>query len=287
MSARVFDRTRNLLGEGCLWHPERGQLFWCDILSNHVMGRMDGTLRRWTFDRQVSCLGWIDRDRLFVATETDLTVLNVETDARDHVAPLEAGMPHTRSNDGRADPQGGFWVSTMGKDKATGAGALYRYYKGELRKLKGGMSIPNTICFTPDHRYAYFSDTPAQMVMRWELGADGWPEGKPELWLDLRGTAWNPDGGICDAEGNVWNAQFGGARVACYDPEGTFLHAVPIPASQTSCPALGGPDLSTLFVTTGAVGIDEAEISRLTGHGRTFVHETGTARGQAEHRVIL
>lgn len=286
MSARVHDTTRCLLGEGALWHPEREQLFWCDILSNRVLSRTAGALHDWSFDGPVSCLGWVDRDNLIVATDTDLTLLDLTTNRRERIVALEAGNPGTRGNDGRADPQGGFWVSTMGIDKAVGAGALYRYHRGELRRLKAGMSAPNTICFTPDHRHAYFSDTPTQMVMRWRLGTDGWPEGDPELWLDLRGTDLNPDGGICDADGNVWNAQWGAGRVVCYDPGGNFRHAVAFPARQTTCPALGGPDLSTLFVTSAAVELPEGDLVRVQGHGRTFSHAT-EARGQAEHRVVL
>lgn len=286
MSARVYDTTRCLLGEGAFWHPERGQLFWCDILSNRVLSRSDGALHGWRFERPVSCLGWVDRNSLLVATDTDLTLLDVETNRRERIVDLEADNSKTRGNDGRADPQGGFWVSTMGIDQMVGAGALYRYYRGELRRLKGGMSAPNTICFTPDHRHAYFSDTPTQMVMRWRLGTDGWPEGEPELWLDLRGTDLNPDGGICDADGNVWNAQWGAGRVACYGPDGEFRHAVAVPATQTTCPALGGPDFSTLFVTTAAAGLSETDLARVQGNGQTFFQEIDV-RGQAEHRVVL
>lgn len=286
MKARAYDTTRCLLGEGALWHPEREQLFWCDILSNRVLTQANGVRRDWRFDGPVSCLGWIDRDRLLVTTHTDLTLLDLETNRRERIAALEPDNPETRGNDGRADPQGGFWVSTMGIDGAEGGGALYRYYGGELRQLMAGMTAPNTICFTPDHRHAYFSDTPRQMVMRWRLGDEGWPEGDPELWLDLRNSGLNPDGGICDVDGNVWNAQWGAGRVACYGPDGSFRHAVAIPASQTTCPALGGPDLSTLFVTTAAVAIPERELARVQGHGQTFAYEA-EARGQAEHRVVL
>jgi len=35
--------------------------------------------------------------------------------------PPEAGNPITRSNDGRADPFGGFWIETMGKQAEPGA----------------------------------------------------------------------------------------------------------------------------------------------------------------------
>jgi sugar lactone lactonase YvrE len=69
-------------------------------------------------------------------------------------------MPANRPNDGRADPQNGFWIGTMGKTHAPNAGAIYRYYRGELRRLFAGLTIPNAICFSPDGQSAYFTDTP-------------------------------------------------------------------------------------------------------------------------------
>ena len=35
-----------------------------------------------------------------------------------------------------------------------------------------------------------------------------------------------PDGAVTDAEGNLWNAQWGAGRVACYAPDGQFLRSV-------------------------------------------------------------
>ena len=57
---------------------------------------------------------------------------------------LEADRPGTRSNDGRADPHGGFWIGTMSKTAAEGEGAIYRYYRGEVRRLHPGITIPNS-----------------------------------------------------------------------------------------------------------------------------------------------
>jgi sugar lactone lactonase YvrE len=37
-----YDDTPCELGEGPLWHPERGQLFWFDILGRRLLTREDG-----------------------------------------------------------------------------------------------------------------------------------------------------------------------------------------------------------------------------------------------------
>ena len=283
----VHDETSCELGEGPLWHPVRGQLFWFDILGRRLLTREDGETRSWEFDRIVSAAGWTDRDRLLVASETDLFVFDLATGASETVCPLEADRPETRSNDGRADPWGGFWIGTMGKEAESGAGAIYRWYRGDLRRLHGDISIPNSICFSPDRRFAYFTDTPTRIIRRQGLDpTSGWPSGAAEDWLDLGPEELNPDGSVTDAEGNLWNAQWGARRVACYSPEGRFLRAVSFPAQHTSCPAFGGDRMSTLYCTTAREGLSPETLAAEPENGLTFAAKD-VGSGQAEPQVIL
>ena len=277
----VFSSTACSLGEGPLWLPERKQLFWFDILSKKLLTQVDGKERAWQFDECVSAAGWVDRDSLLMASESGLYHFDIGSGQRELVVELEADNPVTRSNDGRADPWGGFWIGTMGFNAEPGAGAIYRYYRGELKQLFGDISISNPICFAPDQSCAYFTDTADGRIMRQPLEpVDGWPVGEPEVFLDLSGEDFGPDGAVVDAEGCLWNAQWGAARVARYSPSGELLSVWPVPAQQASCPAFGGADLSTLFVTTATVGCDGEQA------GQTFCIESGIT-GQREHRVIL
>lgn len=273
MSVSIHDPRACRLGEGPLWHPERGQLFWFDILSKKLL--CAGA--EWQFDEHVSAAGWVDHDTLLIASETALSRFDLTTGRTDPVIALEPDDPRTRSNDGRADPFGGFWIGTMGKAAQPGLGAIYRYYKGELRKLYPGITISNAICFAPDGRTAYFTDTPTQQVMAQVLDAEGWPKGAPRVLIDLTADKLNPDGAVVDVEGCLWIAQWGASRVARYSAEGVFLSAIDFPASQITCPAFGA---GGLYVTSAAVGANEAQA------GQTFLAATGV-KGQAEHRVIL
>jgi len=272
----IFDATQCQLGEGPLWHPTRRELFWFDILGK----RLHSKAQTWQFDEYVSAAGWVDDNSLLFATQTALRHLDLTTGEHHLITPLEADNRVTRCNDGRADPQGGFWIGTMGIDAEDGAGAIYRYYRGALRKLFDNITISNAICFAPDGKTAYFTDTPTQMIMRVTLDADGWPASTPALHIDLRGTDFRPDGAVVDTAGNLWNAQWGVGRVAGYAPDGTFLESFSFAAKQTSCPAFGGDNLTTLHCTTAAVGLDGDE------QGKTYSSPTRYT-GQAEHRVIL
>jgi sugar lactone lactonase YvrE len=275
------------LGEGPLWHPEAGCLFWFDITGRRLL-RLDGeTTEVHDFPEMVSAAGWVDRDRLLVASEAGLMLYHWR-DRRiaDRLADLDADRPATRSNDGRADPQGGFWIGTMGKAAEPGAGAIWRWHRGVLRRLWAGITIPNAICFRPDGRTAHFADTVTHRVMRVALDAEGWPAGAPEVFLDLAAEGRNPDGAVVDAEGVLWLAEWGAGRVAAYGPDGRFLRSVTVPAPHSSCPAFGGADLADLYCTTARQGLDAAALDAAPQSGLTF-RAPGIGRGQAEHRVIL
>ena len=282
MEAQLHDARLCKLGEGPLWHPERGQLFWFDILGQKLLSRQGEETLEWNFDGPVSAAAWIDHDAMLIAGAGALMRFDVTSGHREQICPLESDRPGNRSNDGRADPWGGFWIGTMGRSAEPGAGVIWRYYRGELRRLFGGITVPNAICFSPDGSMAHFADTHEQKVWRQRLGEDGWPKGEPKLFLDLRAEKLNPDGAVCDAAGFVWLACWDGSCVGRYAVDGRRDLVLDVPVARPSCPAFGGPDLATLYVTTA----QRDHASAASMDGATFSFET-PFRGQREHRVLL
>lgn len=286
IAARIHDERVCALGEGPLWHPERRQLFWFDVTGRRLLSRDASGPLVWNWDEMVSAAGWIDHDTLMVAGETALWRFNISTGARARIVPLEADRPGNRSNDGRADPLGGFWIGTMGRGAEPGAGAIYRYFRGEVRKLYQDVTIPNAICFAPGGDTAYFADTAKGAVWKQHIDRAGWPSGRPELFVDFSGVGLTPDGAVCDAEGNVWIAQWGAWRVACHGPDGRFRLALACGAAQTTCPAFGGEDLRQMFVTSATEGLPDTALDYQPGGGRTWVADM-PVQGMPERRVVL
>ncbi len=265
--AEVFDPRPCFLGEGPLWHPLRQDLFWFDIIGKRMLARGASGSREWTFDEHFSAAGWIDEATLLLASETGLWRFDIASGQRVRLVEIEADRVETRSNDGRADPWGGFWIGTMGKKAEAGAGSIYRFHKGELRRVAEGISITNAICFAPDRSCAYYADTLRQIVWRQPLDAEGWPQGACAVFLDLRSEGLWPDGAVVDAEGGVWNAQWGAGRVARYLSDGRFDRALTLPAPHASCPAFAA---GRLMVTTAQEGLDAAGLAAAPLSGQVF-----------------
>lgn len=280
--ASVYSDTVCTLGEGPLWHPVDKALYWFDILQKRLYRRDDTGETQWQFDEHVSAAGWIDAGQLLIASETCLSQFDAATGESTFLHPLEADNPVTRSNDGRTDPWGGFWIGTMGLNKESGAGAIYRYVDGALHTLFDKITISNAICFAQDRSCAYFTDTPTRKVMRVALNDAGFPNATPEVFIDMTREELNPDGAVVDAQGKLWVAQWGAGRVACYGRDGEFERAIAVPGVHTTCPAFGGDGLNTLFVTSAAAELDPPGAS----DGKTFSVPSGTT-GQPEHQIRL
>lgn len=286
MQAYIFDDRPCTLGEGGLWHPERQQFFWVDILGQRLLSRQGNEKLEWRFDDTISALGWIDAEQLLVAGEGALQTFHIETGKREKICAPEADVPTNRSNDGRADPHGGFWIGTMGRKAEKGAGAFYRYYRGELRRLFAPIDIPNASSFSPDGAFAHFTDTREKIIWRQRLDQYGWPVGERESYLDLRERGLSPDGAIFDAQNHMWIACWGKSCVVRFAPDGREVERLEVPATNATCPAFGGAELSTLFLTTAREGLAPEALEAQPQAGSVFAFET-SFKGVPEPRVVL
>jgi sugar lactone lactonase YvrE len=278
----LFDDRPCTLGEGIFWHPKRKAVFWFDIPARQLISRSGQNRRTWTFDEMVSAAGYVDGNRLVIAGENGLFLYDLETESSTTLAKFPKSGIKLRSNDGRADPYGGFWISTIGLQGEVGAAAIYRYFDDALTPLFDGLHIPNAICFAPDASYACFADTETHLIWKVALDRLGWPLGKPIVYIDLSAEQLLPDGAIIDVSGRLWVAHWGSGRVSCYENDGCHLIDIDVPSRNSACPAFGGPDLRTLYVSSARVGLQTPSET----DGMTWTLELG-ATGQPEHRVSV
>lgn len=285
----VFSDTPCELGEGPSFDGRTNALFWFDILGKTLLEQREpgGETRVHALPFMASAIAAVDGDRQLIAAEDGLYLRDRKTGALTLHTPLEADNALTRSNDGRVHPCGALWIGTMALDEAAGKGAIYWFFRGELRRLYEGVGIPNSICFSPDGATAYFADSAARKL--WCVACDpltGLPQREPALFVDGTLADGFIDGSVVDAAGVLWNARWGGSRLDAYAPDGKFLRSVALPALQTSCPAFTGADASRLVVTSARKGMDAGARAADPLGGQTFLVDL-PVKGRVEPDLVL
>src|SRR3546814_14258960 len=109
-------------------------------------GRQEGQ----SLEMRASGIAGIDSERQLLATEKGLFVRERSSGVLSSYCELEPNTPSNRSNDGRVHPSGSLWIGTMSKNGEIGAGAIYHVARGEVTRIFAGISIPNSICFSPE-----------------------------------------------------------------------------------------------------------------------------------------
>ena len=287
--AQLFVDSRCLLGEGPFWHPLLKRLFWFDILNQTLLSATeDGQLvDRITFKDTVSAAAVVDENTLAVVQSGHLIRYRFDDDSHEIVADIEADVPGNRSNDSRMDRSGGFWIGTMGRHGGNPkTGAVYQWKAGKLTTILTGIGIPNSICFSPDGTRAYFTDA-GRVIQTVTLDpATGLPNGEWTTFFDGEAPG-GADGSVVDSEGYLWNARWGGSCVIRFTPDGQIDRIIDVPGvTRVSCPAFGGADMKTLYLTTAREGMTPAEEAAQPTAGGIFSIRTDVA-GLAEPFITL
>jgi len=277
--------TRNIVGEGILWNPHRGELWWTDIESGrlHCYDWSRRALEVFAAPERIGSFGLVAGSRqLITAFASGVALYDVHAGKVDWMVRPPEVVPGIRFNDGRVDRQGRFWCGTMSETAQRPAdGCLYSMGRNaRWQRHVEGVRISNGLCMSADGTRLYFTDSPTQVIQEYELLE---PEGRLGKRRDFARTAANasPDGAAIDAEGCLWSAQWGSGCVVRYTPDGKIERTLAVPTRQPTCVCFAGPDLDVLCVTTAKENLDAATLRAEPDAGAVFLYRTGV-RGLPE-----
>jgi sugar lactone lactonase YvrE len=274
--------AQNVLGECILWDDLSGSVWWTDIHSAVLHRYVLDTdlLETFALPERLCSFGFVAGDRrLICAFASGIALYEPASGDLQWLFRPERGFEGTRFNDGRVDRHGRFWSSTMVEGDALDRegmptkGSLYRVAGDQGRKFLGDIEIGNSLCFRPDGKLLYFADSPTRRIQRFPLDPATGEPGEPQVFAIIEGSG-VPDGSIIDAEGYLWNAQWGGAKIVRYTPAGKVDTTLELPVTQPTCLCFGGPDLDLLFVSTARENLDPAALSRQPLAGDVLVYRT-------------
>ena len=265
-------------GEGPVWFGDGRYLLWSDIPNNRILKWEEetgavGVFRKPsdfangnTRDRQGRLVTCLHGGRSVIRTEYDgsITTLIDSFDGKRLNSPNDVVV----KSDGSiwfTDPVFGILGDYEGyKSEPEIDANVYRLEPGthEPSIVAEGVLGPNGLCFSPDERRLYVTDSGGDLSTSLEAQSDPAGGSIPEphhvrvfevvggrtlangyQFVDMAPGV--PDGVRVDAEGHLWAAAIDGVRV--YAPDGAHLGTIHVP-EVTANLCFGGLERDTLFI---------------------------------------
>jgi sugar lactone lactonase YvrE len=277
---------RATVGEGPVWDDRALVLWWVDIKTPRLF-RFDpasGENRAWPMPERIGCVIPREAGGLVGAFKTGFKWIDPKTGTVTPITDPEPDRTGNRFNDGKCDRFGRLFAGTMDDAEVESTGTLYRLDPDlRVHVVRRGVQLSNGLDWSPDDRLMYYTDSPRRLIWVYDYDRDRGVLANERVFARIPDDAGVPDGLCVDAEGFVWSAHWGGSRITRYAPDGGIDRVLEMPVPQPSSCTFGGPGLATLYVTSAAIGMTEADFAKAPHGGGLFAVEVGV-RGQPVSR---
>ena len=265
--------TGCMLGEGPLWSPSEGFLWWVDVkrAKLHRYNPRTGNTRRYDLPIKATAMALYGGNLLMVG-DREIGIYDPSTEGYERLTTLEDEPEGNRTNDGGVAPDGSFWFGTMDDQEKEAQGQYYRYSAdGKLSQLRlPSVMVTNTFQFSPDGKTFYTCDSAEQEVLAYDYEADGNNLTGRRVLADTFSFNGYPDGSAIDSEGCLWTCLWDSSRVVRFTPDGDVDRVIVLAAPRPTSVAFGGDDLRTLFITTARAGMSFPELDSRPLSGSLF-----------------
>lgn len=265
------------VAEGPHWCAATGTLTWVDISRRTVASLSpDDDLTTIEMPFAVSAAVPCNRGGRVLAGSAGLLL----QDRAHALHPLPSpAMDGIRCNDGKCDPAGRFWFGTLGLEGALGLGGLFCLgTDGELTQVEDGFDVCNGLGWSSQGNAFYLVDTIPRALYRYDFDLRTGIVGDRVALVQFTREEGRPDGLAVDDRGGIWCAMWDGWGVQRILPDGSRSERIALPVPRPTSCAFGGPDLTTLYVTTASTGLPDTVAAAAPLSGHLFAIE-GCARG--------
>lgn len=265
------------------WDVSTGCVWLVDMVAPSLIRVQPetGVSRVWPMPETIGSFALCQSGNLaIVALRSGLFLFDLVSTRMMPLANPEADRPENRLNDGKASPEGRFWVGSMNESAPRRPhGALYRVdFDGRITRMLDGLYTSNGLAWSADGRRMYHSDSRAQILQVFDYDPVTGDLSGAKVLARPSETDGRPDGGTVDSEGFYWSA---GASAGClnrFASNGDLDKKQLLPIKAPSMLCFGGSDLRRVFVTSlSAVRNGISETGKLISFG-------GDVQGLAGHR---
>jgi sugar lactone lactonase YvrE len=252
------------LGEGPYWVPEDDCLLWVDIEGARLHRTYFPSEETVTDSLSAASAAFpVVGGGILIVGGAALTLLFPAERGGQWASRTVAEVPARdgiRFNDAGVDPAGRVWAGSMHVPEAEPLGELYRLDPGgRLTTVVKGVTVSNGLGWSADGSRMYYADSPMRRIDVFDYDPATGEAFARRVFADLSDADGVPDGLTVDLDGCVWVAMWGGSALRRLTPSGEPDAVLPVPVSQPTSCAFGGPGLADLYITTANVGLSEAE----------------------------
>ena len=276
----------NKLGEVPLWDIAEQALYWVDIEGKmlHRLTPSTGKVDRWTMPERIASFALREGGSLIVAFASGIGFYDLPTGKIEWIARPEAHLPGNRFNEGKVDRKGRFWIGTMDDSLLHHTAGLYRLDADlSVHKMLGEIGISNCFVWSRENDRFWFADTLDKQVFTFDYDHERGTIGNRRLFTETTGLGYGPDGGTIDEEGYIWIAMWDGWKVSRFAPDGAHDRDVFLPVQKPTSCMFGGPNFSTLYVTSAVWDLRAEDLKKQPLAGGLFALDVGV-RGLPETR---
>jgi sugar lactone lactonase YvrE len=252
-----------VLGEGPYWRPEDDALLWVDVARGHLHMTRVQLGETITIELDTVSAAFPAVGGGIITAGGHRLMLRATRPGEGWAGRIIAEAPArdgVRFNDASVDPAGRVWVGSMDIKEKEPLGTLYRLDSGgTLTPVVKGATVSNGIGWSPDGTRMYYNDSPMRRIDMFDYDQATGEAYQGRMFADLSGADGFPDGLTVDADGYVWVAMFAGGTLRRFTPAGHQDAVIPLPVSQPTSCAFGGPGMADLFVTTAYRDLSEAQ----------------------------
>jgi sugar lactone lactonase YvrE len=247
--------SNNYLGEGPIWDPNKGVLYWVDIEGPFIWRyepRSDKS-NKWKMPMDVAAVFPRAQGGNIIALADGFYFIDFETGKTELVAKVDNDKPRVRMNDTKADRRGRLFTGGEDQDESAALAGLYRLNADlSLHKLEDGIICNNGPCFSPDDKTFYRADSFKQEIYAYDYDIETGAISNKRVFVSTKDDPGLADGSTVDEEGYLWNAQIIAGKLMRYAPDGSLDRTIEMPVRNITSVMFGGDALDTLYVTSMA-----------------------------------
>ncbi|EDP46901.1 SMP-30/gluconolactonase/LRE family protein [Rickettsiella grylli] len=276
MKVNIVCQHTMTLGEGPLWHPVEKCLYWVDIVAATLYRlNADNSINKFIMPSEIGSIAWSAQGGLIAALRDRFATIDTNTGSTQTIALPLHKMKKVMFNDGKCDRQGRFWAGTKDVKEQEPIGALYCLNKGNVVEMLKGFTVSNGIAWNLDNSVMYICDSPSRQIYQYEFDKRRGSLGQMQVFAQIPQEEGFPDGLTVDSQGYLWSCHWDGWQITRYTSTGEIDSIIPMPIPRPTSCCFGGPDLTTLYVTSASIGLSASQLADAPQSGMIFSIETG------------